>query len=127
MRSGAAWGLAILGAAILQACGAAPAPASSVAASVPGGQGGDRVADPGMSEAEAEFWRRTMRCTIEPLGGYVGQVLTPALQEEIVAASMAGSVRVLGGGQRAMSMAGQPGRLTITIDGNSRIVSFGCE
>lgn len=125
MRSGGAWGLAILCAAILQGCGAAPAPA--VAGANGRGQGADRVTDPAMSEAEAEFRRRTMRCTIEPLGGYVGQVLTPALQEEIVAASMAGSVRVLGGRQGTMSMAGEAGRLTITLDGTSRIVAFGCE
>ncbi|MCV0382307.1 MAG: hypothetical protein K5799_02470 [Erythrobacter sp.] len=125
MRTGAAWGLAILGAAMAQGCGAAPVPPPpSMTGS---GQGAERVADPGMSKAEAEFRRRTMGCTIEPLGGYVGQVLTPPLQEEIVAASMAGSVRVLGGGQTTMSMAGEPGRLTITLDGNSRIVAFGCE
>lgn len=125
MRSGGGWGLSILGAAMVQGCGAAPvAPPPPMTG---GGQGAERVAEPSMSEAEAEFRRRTMGCTIEPLGGYVGQVLTPSLQEEIVAASKAGSIRVLGGGQTTMSMVGEPGRLTITLDGNSRIVAFGCE
>lgn len=80
-----------------------------------------------MSEAKRVFAERYASCRVEPVRHYIGDQLDEALLARIERESGATIVRLIEPGTSISSMEGVPGRLSIAIDRERRILHFGCE